>query len=72
MLSIQQLKLPVSHTREDLEEKILKQLKINRENLITWKIWKQSLDARKKPELFLYIQFMFRRKMRKSPEQSSQ
>ena len=52
MLSIQQLKLPVSHTREDLEEKILKQLKINRENLITWKIWKQSLDARKKPELF--------------------
>lgn len=52
MLSIQQLKLPVSHTQNELEKKILKNLKIQKEELISWKIRKQSLDARKKPELF--------------------
>lgn len=52
MLSIQQLKLPVSHSREELEAKIRKQLKIPRESLLSWEIRKQSLDARKKPELF--------------------
>lgn len=52
MLSIQQIKLPVTHTREDLERKIIRTLKIQREDLISWKIKKQSLDARKKPELF--------------------
>lgn len=52
MITIQQLKLPVSHTEKDLERKILRTLKISEEELISWKIRKQSLDARKKPELF--------------------
>lgn len=52
MLSIQQMKLPVSHTKDELEKKILKSLKIQKDELISWKIRKQSLDARKKPELF--------------------
>lgn len=55
MLTIQQLKLPVSHTEGELEKKILKTLKIKKEELLSWTIRKQSLDARKKPELFLYI-----------------
>ena len=52
MLTIQQLKLPVTHTESDLEKKILKTLKIKKEELLSWTIRKQSLDARKKPELF--------------------
>ena len=52
MLTLQQVKLPVSHTREDLEKKIMKTLKISSQELQTWKIRKQSLDARKKPELY--------------------
>ncbi len=52
MLTLQQVKLPVSHTREDLEKKIVKTLKISSQDLQSWKIRKQSLDARKKPELY--------------------
>lgn len=52
MLRIQQLKLPVSHTKEELEKKIQKTLKVSKEEILAWEIRKQSLDARKKPELF--------------------
>ena len=52
MLTIQQLKLPVSHTENELEKKIIKTLKIKKEELLSWSIRKQSLDARKKPDLF--------------------
>ena len=52
MVKIQQIKLPVSHTKEDLENKIKKLLKISSGDLISWTIRRQSLDARKKPELF--------------------
>ena len=53
MLRVQQLKLPVSHTREELEKKLRKTLKLSKEELLSWNIRRQSLDARKKPELFL-------------------
>ena len=52
MVKIQQIKLPVSHTKEDLENKIKKLLKISSGDLLSWTIRRQSLDARKKPELF--------------------
>lgn len=52
MLIVRQIKLPVSHTREQLEKKLLRLLKIPKEDLLSWQIQKQSLDARKKPELF--------------------
>lgn len=52
MLTIQQLKIPVAHTQEELEQKIIALLKVRKEDLISWKIRKQSLDARKKPKLF--------------------
>lgn len=51
MLRISQLKLPVTHTREQLEKKLLKTLKISRSELKQYRIRKRSLDARKKPEL---------------------
>lgn len=52
MIRITQLKLPVEHTKEELERKVAKQLRVAPEKLQTICIRKQSLDARKKPELF--------------------
>lgn len=52
MLRISQLKLPVTHTQEQLEKKLLKMLRINRKDLRQYYIRKRSLDARKKPELY--------------------
>ncbi|MBS6195285.1 MAG: NAD(P)-binding protein [Clostridiales bacterium] len=55
MIRISQLKLPLNHTRRMMEEKICQQLKIKNTDLISWKIVKRSVDARKKPELtFVY------------------
>ncbi len=51
MIVISQLKLGVLHSDVDLENKIRKTLKLNKEKF-TYKIVKRSLDARKKPDLF--------------------
>lgn len=52
MLRISQLKLPETHTQEQLEKKLLKMLRISRKDLGHYYIRKRSLDARKKPELY--------------------
>ena len=52
MIQINSLKLPCGHSKEELEEKICKQLKISRSHLKNWKILRQSIDARKKPTIF--------------------
>lgn len=52
MLRINQLKLRPGHTREELEEKILKTLHIKSDALLDYQIQKQSIDARKKPDIF--------------------
>ena len=52
MLRISQLKLPVTHTQEQLEKKLLKMLRMGRKDLGQYYIRKRSLDARKKPELY--------------------
>ena len=54
MIRISQLKLPVDHSREDLEKKIEKTLRIPMSQVKNWQIVRQSVDARKKEEL-LYI-----------------
>ena len=55
MIRIQQLKLPSSHTKEELRLAILKTLKLKPELLLSWEIVKRSIDARKKPEIkFVY------------------
>lgn len=53
MIQITQLKLPYNHTAVELENKIRKTLKLSGNQKFTYKIAKKSLDARKKPELFL-------------------
>ena len=52
MIRINQLKLPISHSRQDLIKKAAKQLKISPVQIEEIEIIRQSLDARKKPELF--------------------
>lgn len=50
MLRISQLKLPITHTKEELEQKIRKILHLPKTPSYT--ILRRSVDARKKPELF--------------------
>lgn len=50
MLRINQLKLPVGHTKEELKEKVQKLLRTKDEPEIT--VIRRSVDARKKPELY--------------------
>lgn len=52
MIRITQLKLSAAHTKEELKEKILKLLRIDRHALLSYTIRKQSLDARKKPDIY--------------------
>ena len=54
MIRISQLKLPITHTKAQLEKKIAKTLK-NPENSFTYEIKKQSLDCRhKNDKIFVY------------------
>lgn len=56
MLRLQQIKLPAVHSRSDIEKKILKCLKIDKKQLVNYKIKKQSIDARKKQDItFSYV-----------------
>ncbi|MDO5572377.1 MAG: FAD-dependent oxidoreductase [bacterium] len=58
MIRINQLKLPIGHSEEDLRQKIQKTLQIRRflkapfSDQYTYKIVRRSIDARKKPDLF--------------------
>ena len=54
MIRISQMKLPVTHTKAQLEKKIAKTLK-NPGNSFTYEIKKQSLDCRhKNDKIFVY------------------
>ena len=52
MIQISQLKLDVHHTEADLRAKICRLLRISEDSLLSYRRKKQSLDARKKPQLF--------------------
>lgn len=51
MIRINQIKMPVEHTSEQLVEKAARLLKINSNQIRSFQIAKKSIDARKKPEL---------------------
>ena len=53
MIQIRQLKLPPGHTERELVEKTAKALHIRPEELEAFRIVRQSIDARRKPELRL-------------------
>nr|WP_294492252.1 FAD-dependent oxidoreductase [uncultured Mediterraneibacter sp.] len=52
MIRINQLKLPVEHTQEQLRKKLLRAAHIRENELKKYTIKKRSVDARKKPELY--------------------
>lgn len=52
MLRINQIKLKTGHPPEALEEKILDILRVPKKELKDWRIFRRSIDARKKPEIF--------------------
>lgn len=54
MIRINQIKMPIHHTKEQLTQKIIKTLKIKASQLKEYQIVKKSIDARRKPEL-IYI-----------------
>ena len=54
MIRIQQVKLPVGHTKEELKQKLLRELKLSPENLLSYELRKQSIDARKRPVQYVY------------------
>ncbi len=55
MIRINQLKMPITHTKDDLLKKAAKALKISSNQIEDMTIIRQSLDARKKQELmFVY------------------
>lgn len=55
MLRIQQLKLPVQHTEQDLKDKIIKTMRIRPCDLLCFEIIKKSLDARKNRLEYVYV-----------------
>lgn len=52
MIRINQVKLKVGHLEQDLIEKVSKILRIASNEIISYAICKQSIDARKKPDLY--------------------
>lgn len=52
MIRVHQVKLPVGHSEEMLLVKLAHMLRIPKEQIKSYVIQKQSLDARKKPELY--------------------
>ena len=52
MIRISQLKLPCGHSREDLEGRVRKTLRLGGGEPVRIEIRKHSIDARKKPQLF--------------------
>ena len=58
MIRIRQLKLRIEHTEDELRNKICRSLRIREDELHSYKIRRQSLDARKKPELYYIYRCM--------------
>ena len=55
MIRITELRLPISHPPEAIEEAILKRLQLSSKDLVSFEIFKRSDDARKNVALaFIY------------------
>lgn len=51
MIRVNQVKMPLSHGQEDIVYKTAKILRIAPEDILSWRIVKKSIDARKKPDI---------------------
>ncbi len=68
MIRITQLKLPIGHAQKDLTDQAAKALRISPEWISVIHICRQSLDARKKPDLFYSYTVDVRLKMSHKPQ----
>ena len=55
MIRINQIKLPIDYTEEMLSKKICHILKTDKNSILSYRIIKRSIDARKKPDIFYSI-----------------
>lgn len=56
MIRVNQIKMPLIHSAEELVSKAAKILHIGKADILSWQIVKKSIDARKKPEIyFTYV-----------------
>lgn len=60
MIQISQLKLKIPHTEEQIQKKVIKLLRIHETELLSLRILKQSLDARRKSESPMCILWKWR------------
>lgn len=52
MLRVSQIRLQPGHSEQELEDKIRKTLHLKKSESIKYQIFKQSIDARKKPDIY--------------------
>lgn len=52
MIRISQIKLSIDHADDALFQQIIRVLNVKKDAVLSWNIEKQSIDARKKPEIF--------------------
>ena len=53
MIRVNQVKVPLSHRREDILYRTAKILRVSPDAILSWQIVKKSIDARKKPEIMV-------------------
>ncbi len=54
MIRISQMKLPITHSVDDLKKQAARELKVPKERIRTLRISRKSVDARKRPVLYVY------------------
>ena len=54
MIRISQIKLPVEHTMEELKRAAARELKVPEERIQSLSVSRRSVDARKKPVVYVY------------------
>ena len=52
MLRLSQIRLQPGHSEKELEDKIRRLLKLKKTEPLEYQIFKQSIDARKKPDIY--------------------
>lgn len=53
MIRVNQIRMPIEHSQDDIKTKTAKILNIKKQNILAVQIVKKSIDARKKPELYV-------------------
>lgn len=56
MIRVSELKVPLNGTKEELEKRLAKALRLPKEEILSYRIFKRSLDARKKENIhYVYV-----------------